>query len=118
MANPFSYCELHTPDASKAKQFYAQLFDWKWTETPTPAGPYHEIEPGEGFPGGLMTSHDGPPQWVTYLRVDDLDAAVAKARTLGAAVLIARHEVPEAGWFGLLTDPTGARFGLWQPKRK
>ena len=27
MANPFTYLELHTTDASRAKTFYAELFD-------------------------------------------------------------------------------------------
>jgi len=26
------------------------------------------------------------------------------------------EELPDIGWFSVITDPTGATFGLWQPK--
>ncbi len=85
----------------------------------TPMGAYTELEPGEGFPGGLTGTQPGTPShWVAYVRVDEVKAATQKARELGAQVLADSHEVPEAGWFSLLVDPAGARVGLWQPKAK
>ncbi|MEW6569650.1 MAG: hypothetical protein AB1390_00525 [Nitrospirota bacterium] len=27
-------------------------------------------------------------------------------------------KVPDMGWFSVITDPTGATFGLWQPKAR
>jgi predicted enzyme related to lactoylglutathione lyase len=114
--HPFSYCELHSQDPSRAKAFYAELFGWKTVDHETPVGAYTELEPGEGFPGGLMKLHgDGPSRWVVYLRVADLSAETQRAQALGAKVLAAGQEVPDTGWFSLLTDPTGATFGLWQP---
>ena len=119
MSHPFAYCELHTADAGRAKDFYRRLFDWKMNDIKTPMGPYTELEPGEGFPGGLTGTQPGTPShWVAYVRVDDVRAATAKARELGAQVLADSHEVPDAGWFSLLVDPAGARVGLWQPKAK
>ena len=45
MANPFTYLELHSTDASRAKTFYAELFGWKTKDTPVPAiGAYTEID--------------------------------------------------------------------------
>ena len=32
MTNPFTYCELHSKDAKKARAFYGALFDWKLRE--------------------------------------------------------------------------------------
>ena len=116
MANPFSYVELHTQNPDKATSFYRQLFDWKVKTSDTPMGPYTELDPGEGFPGGLLATRNGAPSaWVVYMRVDDVEAATKRAADLGAKVLASKQLVPDTGWFSLCTDPAGATFGLWQP---
>ena len=116
MANPFAYVELHTQDPEKATEFYRRLFDWKVTTSPTPGGPYTMLEPGEGFPGGLLATKGGAPSaWVVYTRVDDVEVATKRAAELGAQVLASKQLVPDAGWFSLCIDPAGATFGLWQP---
>lgn len=114
--NPFTYCELHTPDAEQAKSFYRALFDWKLADHQTPMGTYTEIVPGDGPMGGLMTVKDAPTGWVVYVRVDDLRASTQKARELGAKVLADHVEIAGQGHFSLIVDPTGAQLGLWQPK--
>ena len=120
MANPFCYTELHSRDAKKSLEFYRRLLDWKFSEPQeTPVGPYVEIHPGEGTEAGLMTAQGGAPShWLTYIRVDDLEASVRKARELGATVLVDWAEVPNTGWFASLADPTGAQFGLFQKMAK
>ena len=116
MPNPFVYCELHTTDPAAAKSFYGRLFDWKLKDSQTPGGLYTEIDPGEGFPGGLMGPMAGASSlWLTYVRVADLDASIARAQSLGGRLLAPRSEVPGAGWFAVLADPAGISFGLWQP---
>jgi uncharacterized protein len=117
MSNPFTYAELHTQDPDKAKRFYLELFQWKVNEISTPMGPYAEIKPGDGIMGGLMKT-DGPSRWVAYVKVEDLAASTKRAKTLGAKAICELQEVPDQGSFSLLIDPTGAPFGLWQPKQK
>jgi hypothetical protein len=48
--------------------------------------------------------------------VDDIVAATAKAKSLGASVIRDVMEVMEAGSLSIIMDPTGAVLGLWQPK--
>jgi len=50
--------------------------------------------------------------------VDDVAAATKKAKSLGATIMKDVTEVPEAGWFSIIADPTGAHLGLWKPKKK
>ena len=54
---------------------------------------------------------------MAYVNVDDVKAATAKAKSLGAKVMKDVHEVKGAGSFSIITDPTGAMLGLWQPKK-
>ncbi|HXU65460.1 MAG TPA: VOC family protein, partial [Polyangia bacterium] len=119
MSNPFAYAELHTDAPAAAKAFYAQLLSWRMEDAPKSdgsPGTYTEIQPGEGFPGGLTQNrHGGPSHWIPYIKVDDLVASTSKAKSLGAQPLVELQEIPE-GRLSVLADPTGARFGLWQPR--
>lgn len=115
MANPFAYAELHTQDTAAAKSFYGRLFDWKMSDAPMPGGSYTEIQPGEGFPGGLLEAQEaGGSRWLPYVKVSDCAASTEKAKALGARALKENKEVPGVGRYSVLADPTGAVFGLWQ----
>lgn len=119
MANPFVHVELATTDVAKAKEFYASLFDWKLQDHPMAGGTYTGIDVGEGTGGGMMKNPmpGAPSMWMAYVDVEDLTAATSKAKSLGAKVMKDRTEVPEMGWFSVITDPTGAMLGLWEAKK-
>ncbi|MGC4001332.1 MAG: VOC family protein [Anaeromyxobacter sp.] len=118
MAHPFAYAELHSPQVPRVRAFYGELFGWTFTEFPVPGKFYAEIATGEGFPGGLTDPQPELRQftgWLTYVKVDDLAAATEQARRLGATIVKANVQVPDAGAYTWLIDPAGAALGLWQP---
>ena len=119
MGNPFVHVELMATDVGKAKAFYGKLFDWKLEDMPMPDGTYTMIRVGDGTGGGLMKNPipGGSSSFVPYVLVDDVKAATRKATSLGAKMMKDVTEVPGAGSFTLITDPTGATLGLWQPKK-
>jgi predicted enzyme related to lactoylglutathione lyase len=116
MGNPFVHIELQTQDPGKSKPFYAALFDWKLEDMP--GMDYTMIDVGEGTGGGMMKKPmpDMPDNWLPYVLVDDVAASTKKAQGLGATICKEVTEVPGMGWFSVITDPTGATFGLWQTK--
>lgn len=118
MANSFVHVELNTQDTAQAKAFYSQLFSWKMEDMPMPNGTYTMINPGEGTGGGLMKHPmaDAPSMWLAYVNVDDVKASTAKVTSLGGKVIADVMEVPNMGWFSIVSDPTGAVLGLWQNK--
>jgi uncharacterized protein len=120
MPNPFVHVELNTTDVSKAKKFYVSLFDWKLQDMPMgEMGTYTTIGTGGGTGGGIM-QHPMPGQpsfWLSYVNVDDLAAATAKAKSLGATIIRDITPVPDMGSFSIIMDPTGAALGLWQAKK-
>jgi len=120
--NPFCHVELNTTDVKKAKDFYTKLFDWKLEDVPapTPDGAYTMIKVGEGTGGGLMKSPipGAPSFWLSYVLVDDIEAATKKAKSLGATVMKDVTEVMGMGSLSIIIDPTGAALGLWQPIKK
>jgi predicted enzyme related to lactoylglutathione lyase len=117
MSNPFTYAELHTEDPKAAKSFYGKLFDWKMEDHENPQGTYTEIDPGEGFPGGLLKAARSGSGWLPYVKVADVAAATSRAKDLGARAVQELVEIPE-GVFSVLVDPTGAPFGLFQTSRR
>jgi predicted enzyme related to lactoylglutathione lyase len=119
MANPFVHVELNTTDVNKAKAFYGKLFDWQLEDMPMGDGAaYTMIKVGNGTGGGLMKHPvpGAPSAWLAYVEVDDINAATAKAKSLGATIMKEPMEVMGAGWLSILIDPTGAALGLWKSK--
>ena len=121
MPNPFVHVELNTTDPIKAKGFYGKLFSWKLEDMPMgPGEVYTMVKPGSGTGGGIMKHPvpGAPSMWLAYVEVEDIKAATAKAKSLGADIKRDVTEVPGMGWFTIIADPTGATLGLWQTAKK
>jgi hypothetical protein len=58
-----------------------------------------------------------PPHWVTYISVDDVDAAATKAQQLGGTILAPAFDVMDAGRMAVVRDPTGAVFCPWKANK-
>jgi hypothetical protein len=119
MANPFVHVELGTTDPAKAKAFYGKLFNWTMEDVPMGPDTYTMIKVGDGTGGGLMKHPvpGAPSAWLSYVQVDDIQAATKKAKSLGANIMKDVTEVMGMGSISVLIDPTGAALGLWQPKK-
>jgi predicted enzyme related to lactoylglutathione lyase len=121
MANPFVHVELNTQDVAKAKSFYQSLFSWTLNDVDMGGGnTYTLVNVGEGTGGGMMKHPmaGAPSMWLPYVLVDDIVAATAKAKSLGATVVQDVMEVMGEGSLSVIIDPTGAALGLWQAKAK
>ena len=124
MPNPFVHVELATTNLGKAREFYQNLFDWKLEDMPMEDGDmYTLVDVGEndyGVGGGMMKAPmpGMPSNWMAYVSVDDLEAATAKAKSLGANVIRDITPVPGMGSFSIISDPTGAILGLWKADRQ
>jgi uncharacterized protein len=119
MANPFVYVELSTTDLNPSKAFYSKLFDWKLEDVPGMDMDYTFIKNGDTPIGGMMKHlmPGAPSMWLPYVEVDDIKAATAKAKSLGAKVIVDVREVMSHGHMSVLSDPTGATIALWQTKK-
>jgi predicted enzyme related to lactoylglutathione lyase len=57
-----------------------------------------------------------PSNWLSYISVEDADAAAARARELGGTVVAGPMDVMEHGRMAVVRDPGGATFALWQTR--
>jgi uncharacterized protein len=115
----FCWAELVTSDGPGAKAFYSALMGW--TAVDNPMGPdmvYTMLKVGGDNAAALYqdNSSKAPPHWQTYVSVDNADATASKARELGGTVLAEPFDVMTFGRMGVIQDPTGAVFCIWQPK--
>jgi predicted enzyme related to lactoylglutathione lyase len=123
--NPVVHFEIYADDPDKLGQFYTSLFDW--TIERMPGMDYRLIKTVEtdakgmpsqagGINGGMMKRPAGYEgrAWINYVFVESLEAAIDKAKKLGATVMKGKSPVPGMGWFAMLIDPQGNPFAIWQ----
>ncbi len=117
----FSWVELLTSDADGAKAFYGEVLGWEYDDAPLPEGGTYTLvlKDGKRVAGLHQPSPEnaGPPAWLSYVAVEDADAAAAKAGELGASVLAGPFDVMDVGRMAVLQDPQGAVFAVWQAGR-
>jgi predicted enzyme related to lactoylglutathione lyase len=109
----FCWRELMTDDVEAARRFYADLLGWTWKGDAMPTGTYWVAASGGREVAGVlqrMPDRPGPSAWSSYVLVDSVDAAVARAREAGGAVLREPMDIPTVGRFAVLKDPWGAVF--------
>ncbi len=115
-SNRFVHFEIPADNPEALSKFYTGLFGWKVEKAPVPGFDYWMCMTGDGpgIDGGIM-KRVNPQQTVTnYVNVDDVAAFAAKAKSLGATIVVPKSAVPGAGWFVVALDPQGNPFGLWK----
>ena len=116
----FVWHELMTTDPKAAKAFYTAIVGWKTKEWEGP-NPYTLWMWGDTQMGGLMElpraaqETGARPSWLAYVGTPDVDATTARARELGATVLMEPTDIPTIGRFSVLQDPQGASFAAFSP---
>jgi predicted enzyme related to lactoylglutathione lyase len=112
------WADLTTSDPVGAREFYGRLFDWTAAESTAEGSEYITFRRGDAYVAGMAVRTQGsqaPDVWSIYLAVEDADASTDAARAAGGQVLAEPTTVGSMGRMAILSDPTGARFGLWQP---
>ncbi len=120
----FCWTDLTTTDQAAAKEFYGGLFGWEAEDMPVGEGVFYSMQRLGGRDVAAISPQPqqqrdagAPPVWNSYVSVEDADAAVARAGELGGSVHAPAFDVMEAGRMGVIQDPQGAYFMVWQPGR-
>ena len=104
------WIDLTTSNPEKSAKFYREVLGWEVTaETDE-----YRIGRMQGLPiGGFIpqpADSTMPDTWVTYFRAGNLEKECQRAEELGGPQQV------ELGQMALLSDVTGALFGLIEPK--
>ena len=116
----FYWNELMTRNVERDKKFYAEALGWKFEGMPMPDGTYWVAKIGGQPVGGLFDISAPqfgpvPEMWMSYIAVDDVDARVKKAQSLGATLMKPIFDVPGVGRIAVLREPGGAGIGWMTP---
>jgi len=117
------WIDLTSSDVERSQEFYGAVFGWTFEVAGPEFGGYVNAF-CNGKPVAGLNVNDPqwnvPDTWTTYLHTTDAKATLDKAAAAGA-ILCAEGppepmQIGDRGSMGMLTDPTGAFFGLWQPQ--
>jgi len=118
MGQPVVHFEIAGTDAAKLKTYYSDLFGWE-IDSDNPMN-YGIVQrdgnvnaDGVGISGGISAGPEGYPGHVTfYVEVPDVEAALAKAESLGGSRMMGPDKVMEGVEIGLFNDPEGHLVGV------
>jgi predicted enzyme related to lactoylglutathione lyase len=120
MGQPVVHFEVVGKDGEKLRSYYSDLFDWEFSDVMGPTN--YAVLPregntnadGVGIGGGVGTGPEGYEGHVTfYVEVPDVEAALAKAESLGGTRMMGPDKIPDANIeIALFTDPEGHVVGL------
>src|SRR5712692_5479978 len=122
MGQPVVHFEVIGKDADKLRSYYTDLFGWKFdADNPMNYGIVQRegnvSEDGIGIGGGVAAGPEGYPGHVTfYVAVPDVEAALAKAESLGGTRVMGPEKVMERVEIGLFNDPEGHLVGVVKPQ--
>jgi predicted enzyme related to lactoylglutathione lyase len=117
MSNRIMWLELASSDIPASAKFYGDLFGWpivtdeQMDYTMTALG---QGETGVGFARVDEAQGVMPGSVLVYVDVADVDAAIARAKELGAPICLDRMEIPTVGWMAIFGDPGGNRIAVMQ----
>lgn len=118
MGLPVVHFEIIGTDAGKLQTYYSELFDWQIdSDNPMNYGVVARAEnlnaDGIGIGGGVGSGPQGYGGHVTvYVEVPDVEAALAKAESLGGTRLMGPERVMGRMELGQFADPEGHVIGV------
>jgi predicted enzyme related to lactoylglutathione lyase len=114
------WADLSSTDAEASRKFYSALFGWAADVIADPnAGGYGMFTLNGRQVAGVGPTQDPnqPTAWLPYVLVSDAAALTRSAKAAGGTVVVEPMDVMGEGTMGIIVDPSGATFGIWQPGR-
>lgn len=118
MGQPVVHFEIIGQDGEKLRSYYSELFGWQMdANNPMNYGIVprdgNTSPEGIGIGGGVAGGPEGYAGHVTfYVGVSDVEAALAKAESLGGTRVMGPDEVMEGLVIGQFQDPEGHLIGV------
>ena len=118
MGQPVVHFEVIGKDAERLRAYYSDLFGWE-IDSDNPVN-YGIVQrdgntnaAGVGIGGGIGAAPEGYSGHVTfYVEVPDVEAALARAESLGGSRMMGPEKVMEGVEIGLFNDPEGHTVGV------
>ncbi len=115
------WSSLITSDVDAGAAFYQSLFNYEVypVDDDGDGTSDHAVFASENYARASANSlpekrPDAHSHWISFVRVDDVAAAAAKATQLGGRVVVEPRVDRQGGKLAVVADPQGAHFGLME----
>lgn len=111
--------DLPAEDPEKLKEFYENIFGWKFEKWNDPSGKmeYWMIYTGKGEPGidgGMGKKREQNEQVANTIGVPDVDSYINKIKENGGTILMPKMAIPGVGWIASFLDPQGNKHMIME----
>jgi uncharacterized protein len=116
-----SWVDTEQPDTDSAREFYGGLLGWSFEDAMPPEAPGHYFIAkldGRDVAAIAPPENEQPVAWNTYVAVEDADVTAAAIADAGGVILAGPQDAGPGGRYAICEDPRGARFRLWQARRR
>lgn len=111
----FTWMEIRTSNVDKTARLMGEVAGWKISEIPMPGFSYTLASTKNGAIAGIVPLQPGQAaQAITYVSVDDVDAALKRVLKAGGTAVGEAFDVPTVGRIAEVRDPDGAPFCLFK----
>ena len=111
MSNHVVHWEVIGKDGKTLQEFYGKLFGWK-VDANNPMNYGMVAADDAGIGGGISAGEDGQSHVTVYVEVDDLQAYLDRAESLGGKTMMPPMAVPGGPEIAMFADPEGHAIGL------
>jgi uncharacterized protein len=113
----FVWNELCSRDIAGSLAFLTAVVGNECVEMEGSDGHYFLIKAGGrtvagAMPMGDMFPKEVPSHWATYIMTDLVDEKAAMVQSLGGSVVVPPSDMPNVGYFAVLSDCCGATFSI------
>ena len=115
--NRIFWLEIASNDIPGSGKFYQDLLGWPMVRDEEMDYTMTAFERGETGVGLAPVNEEqgvAPGSILVYVNVPDVDATIARAKELGAPILVDKTEIPTVGWMAVFGDPGGNRIAVME----
>jgi predicted enzyme related to lactoylglutathione lyase len=112
VGNAVVHFEIGAAQDAPLVAFYGELFGWGLNGSPGGGYTLIDTRGGRGINGGIGKSQSGEPWSTFYVEVDDLQATLDRASSLGGATVMPVTELGAGMTVAMFSDPDGLLVGL------
>jgi predicted enzyme related to lactoylglutathione lyase len=116
--NEISHFEIPAKDPNKLRQFYSDVFGWKFKNSAAENLQYWQISTGTkhlpGVNGGMYKKGSDNQTPINYVSTPDINESMAEIERAGGHITVGKKGTAEHGWTAIGTDPEGNAIGLFE----